>query len=160
MVGPPKTAKSRRTVHVPSLVTDALARACEASEHGELIFTADRGGPIRRTNWTRRVWRPAVHAAELEPLRFHDLRHSHVALLMDQGEHPRGIADRLGHSGVRTVLDVSGGLFPGADADIADRLLEALSQTDVPRSLHKPRSAEVHDPAKLPKTPSGNAGSG
>ena len=36
----------------------------------------------------------------------HTLRRSQVALLIAQGEHPKISADRLGHTSVRTVLDV------------------------------------------------------
>lgn len=83
-------AKSRRTVHVPPLATDALSEAVRDRGSVDLIFTDDQGGPIRRTNWTRRVWLPAVDRFELAPLRFHDLRLSHVAMLIEQGEHPAG----------------------------------------------------------------------
>ena len=48
-----------------------------------------------------------------EPCRFHDLRHSHVALIIEAGEHPKTIVARLGHTSVRTVLDVYGHLFEG-----------------------------------------------
>jgi integrase len=45
-----------------------------------------------------------------------------VALLIAQGEHPKVIADRLGHTSVRTVLDVYGHLYEGADEAAAERL--------------------------------------
>ncbi len=50
------------------------------------------------------------------------MRHSQVALLIAQGEHPKVIADRLGHSSVRTVLDVYGHLYEGADEAAAEGL--------------------------------------
>jgi integrase len=45
-----------------------------------------------------------------------------VSLLIAQGEHPKVIADRLGHTSVRTVLDVYGHLYEGADEAAAERL--------------------------------------
>jgi integrase len=45
-----------------------------------------------------------------------------VALLIAQGEHPKVIADRLGHTSVRTVLDVYGHLYEGADEAAAEGL--------------------------------------
>jgi integrase len=45
-----------------------------------------------------------------------------VALLIEQGAHPQLIASRLGHTSVRTVLDVYGHLFEGLDRDLADAL--------------------------------------
>jgi integrase len=71
----------------------------------------------------RRVWKPALEAAGLDPdLGTHTLRRSQVALLIAQGEHPKVIADRLGHTSVKTVLDVYGHLYEGADKAAAERL--------------------------------------
>jgi len=55
--------------------------------------------------------------------------HTHVALLIEQGEHPRMIADRLGHTSTRVALDRYGHLFEGADAAAADRLDEAYAHS-------------------------------
>src|SRR3990172_7255329 len=49
-------------------------------------------------------------------MRFHDLRHSHVALLIAPGTHPAVIAARLGHTSVRTVLDVYGSTKASTEA--------------------------------------------
>jgi integrase len=71
----------------------------------------------------RRVWKPALQAAGPDPdLGTHTLRLSQVALLIAQGEHRKVIADRLGHTSVRTVLDVYGHLYEGADQAAAKRL--------------------------------------
>jgi integrase len=44
------------------------------------------GGPIRHRNFYMRSYRPAVGAAGLPlGLRFHDLRHTAAAILIDQG---------------------------------------------------------------------------
>lgn len=76
-----------------------------------------------RTAWVRRVWKPALATANLDQdLGTHTLRRSQVALLIAQGVHPKVIADRLGHTSVRTVLDVYGHLYEGADEAAAERL--------------------------------------
>ena len=119
IVGPPKTTKSIRTVVLPRSITEQLvehvARLDETGPEA-WIFPAPEGGPIRRTAWMRRVWKPALAAADLDQdLGTHTLRRSQVALLIAQGEHPKVIADRLGHTSVRTVLDVYGHLYEGAE---------------------------------------------
>ena len=78
-----------------------------------------------RNNWRRRVWLPAVEASVGPPLRFHDLRHAHAALLIKQGEHPKVIQDRLGHASIKTKLDTYGHLFDGMDEAAAAALDEA-----------------------------------
>lgn len=54
----------------------------------------------------------------------HSSRHFQVALLIAQGGHLKVIADRLGHSSVRAVIDVYGHLYEGADEAAAERLDE------------------------------------
>ena len=61
-------------------------------------LNSPEGGPIRRTNWRRRFWLPTMEASVDAPLRYHDLRHRHAAILIAQGEHVKVIADRLGHA--------------------------------------------------------------
>jgi len=51
----------------------------------------------------------------------HDLRHSHVA----QGEHPKLIADRLGHGSPNVTMTIYAHLFPGLDEEAAERLENA-----------------------------------
>jgi len=123
----PKTPRSKRRVAISPNLTDELA--AHIAEYGSdgWVFPAASGGPMRRTNFRRRVWLPATVAADLEGLRFHDLRHTHAAVLIAQGEHPKVIADRLGHSSIRVTMDTYGHLMPGLDADAADRLDVAWS---------------------------------
>jgi integrase len=126
IVGPPKTAKSIRTVVLPRSITaqlvDHMAWQQPTGPEG-WIFPAPESGPLRRTAWIRRIWKPALAHANLDPsLGTHTLRRSQVSLLIAQGEHPKVIADRLGHTSVRTVLDVYGHLYEGADEAAAERL--------------------------------------
>ena len=59
-------------------------------------------------------------------MRFYDLRHSHVAALIAQGEYPKVIQTRLGYSSIKVTLDRYGHLFDGLDEAAAARLNEAL----------------------------------
>jgi integrase len=78
-VGGTKTGKSR-SVSLPQVVIEAIeAHLTEVPPGpGGLTFTSDHGAMIRRTNFRRRVWLPAVREAGIAgPLpRVHDLRHT------------------------------------------------------------------------------------
>ena len=127
--GAPKTASSIRNVSMPKALVDELALHMSEfppSDDG-LVFTAPSGGPLRRNNFRRRVWLPAVEESVGPPLRFHDLRHSHAAVLIATGQHPKLIQTRLGHSSIRTTLDIYGHLFDGIDRAAADAIDEALT---------------------------------
>ena len=74
----------RRSTHGQSLRRGSrilreqlLARA--PNELG-LVFPTPAGAVWRKDNFMARIFRPAVRRAELEPLRFHDLRHTYAAL--------------------------------------------------------------------------------
>jgi integrase len=125
-LGEVKTPASVRKVALPGFLVEELARHIEHYPPGahQLVFTSPGNGPLRRTNWRRRAWTPAVRESVGEPLRFHDLRHSHAAMLIAQGEHPQVIRDRLGHRSIATTLNVYGHLFDGLDEAAAMRLDE------------------------------------
>jgi integrase len=50
------------------------------------------------------------------------MRHSHAAMLIAEGEHPKVSQARLGHSSIQVTLDTYGHLFEGLDEAAADRL--------------------------------------
>jgi integrase len=132
LIKPPKSDASRRTVSVPAFVVDELAKHLAVHADGSgLLFSAPGGGPIRRTNFRRRIWLPAVRASVGEPCTFHDLRHTHAALLIALGEHPKVIQERLGHASIKTTLDTYGHLFEGLDEAAADRLDKVWNAADV-----------------------------
>jgi integrase len=129
----PKTPAARRAITLPTWLPGVINEHLTthpASPDG-LIFTAPEGGPIRRNTFRSRFWLPAVASSVGPPMRFHDLRHSHVALLIQQGTHPAVIAARLGHTSVKTVLDVYGHLSEGLDKDAADTLQPPWNDSDV-----------------------------
>jgi integrase len=126
--GPPKTRAGRRVVPVPRFVTDTLEPVVAGRDHDELLFTSPHGAPIRASQFRRRVWKPGVTAAGLDPLRLHDLRHTAVAFWIAAGASPKEIAVRAGHSSVVTVLDRYGHLLPGSEDHVTDAL-EAMART-------------------------------
>jgi integrase len=142
---PPKTTAARRQIALPRYAVRALEEHLGRWSLGEegFVFSSPTGGPLRRTNFRRRVWIPAVRASVGEPLRFHDLRHTHAALLIAQGEHPKVIQTRLGHSSIQVTLDTYGHLFDGLDEAAADRLDEIIPRTPADssrtRGLQTPR---------------------
>ena len=58
--------------------------------------------------------------------RFHDLRHTSVALAIAEGAHPKAIQTRMGHLSANVTLDRYGHLFPELDEAIATSFGERL----------------------------------
>jgi len=113
-LAPPKTEASRRTVPLPAVVLEALARHLEQFPTGpdELVFTNERGEAIRRNHWSD-VWRPAAEAAEMPAgTTMHDLRHYYASLLIRHGESVKVVQSRLGHASAAETLDTYSHMWP------------------------------------------------
>jgi len=64
---------------IPAVITPDLAsHVVTYATPGDdgLVFTSPEGAPLRRSNFIRRAWRPALRAAGLPMIHFHDLRHT------------------------------------------------------------------------------------
>jgi integrase len=84
---------------------------------------------LRRLSFYVRHFKPAVHDAGLpDGVRFHDLRHTCAAILIDQGWNPKQVQARLGHASIRTTLDRYGHLFEGHDTALLDALDESYRE--------------------------------
>lgn len=64
-------------------------------------------------------------AAGVPIIRIHDLRHSHVSLLIDMGFSPHLIAERIGDT-VQMVNNTYGHLYPARHQEVADRLNDII----------------------------------
>ncbi len=133
----PKTARSRRTVPLPSVCLDALRehRRRQAAERlaapvwvdPDLVFTTEVGTPLDPRNVTR-LWQDMVGRLDLgRRVRFHDLRHTCASLLLAQGVEPRVVMETLGHSMIGTTLNIYGHVLPVVQRAAADRMHAALS---------------------------------
>jgi len=94
-------------------------------QDSDLIFANALGEPIH-PNSLRDAWAKVAAEAGLQ-LRFHDLRHAHASLLLQQGVHPKIVSERLGHSGVGITLDTYSHALPGLQAEAAARLGDLLA---------------------------------
>jgi len=114
---PAKTLSSERTVPLIGLCVEALKahkakQAWEASQAGEgrwtdsgLVFTSTVGTPIEPDN-LRRSWHPLRASLGLGPVRFHDLRHSCVTLLLGLGVPPHVVQEIVGHADMSVTLGI------------------------------------------------------
>lgn len=115
--GEPKTARGRRGVTLPAFAVAALRehrrrqleeRLRAGSEWADigLVFTNLFGRPLEPGNVVRRSFVPLLAQAGCPRVRFHDLRHTAATLLLAQGEHPKVVQERLGHSTIAVTMDV------------------------------------------------------
>lgn len=110
IIGPPKTASSRRAIALPEFVVVALQahrKRMMAEHHGSLlVFCSATGTTMNPANVRNRFHYPTLEKAKLPRITFHDLRHTAASLLAGLGVHPKVAQDRLGHSTVRLTLEL------------------------------------------------------
>jgi hypothetical protein len=130
---PPKTRTSLRTIPLPPVCVAALkdhaarqaqqrAAAGMAWHECGLVFASQRGMPMEPDN-LRRSWDRIKKIAGVS-LRFHDLRHTCVTLLLDLGIPPHVVREIAGHAG----LDVAMTIYAHASLEEKYRALNRLDE--------------------------------
>jgi integrase len=145
-LGPPKSKASARTITLPQVVIDTLARHLEVYPPAdEMVWTTELGHLLRRGSFGR-IWRKAVAESVGTPCRIHDLRHTHAAWLIADGEHPKAIQTRLGHGSISVTMDRYGHLMNGLDDKIATHLDDRADSVAPPA---RPERAPTAQPVDL-----------
>ena len=76
--------------------------------------------PVTKTYLYREMERGTKETG-VKRIRIHDIRHSHVSLLIDLGFSATAIADRLGHESIEITYNYAH-LFPSKQTEMADKL--------------------------------------
>ena len=104
---PPKSDAGKRVVVIPAAIMPVVREHVThvgGADDNRLIFTSPEGMPLRHANFRQRVWLPALRAAELPLIHFHDLRHTGNMLAAGAGAGLRELMERMGHSTTRAAL--------------------------------------------------------
>lgn len=145
-LGPPKTATSRRTLEMGTVVSEALARHFEVAPPQEvevldatdprkprtrmakLLFVNTNDQPLRRGYAWSRPWVSAVEAVEGLPddFGYHGLRHYYATLLIHRGASVKTVQLALGHSKPSITLDMYTHEWPDAIDRTRNLVDEAL----------------------------------
>lgn len=89
VAGPLKSKKAYRTIGIPAFLCEELAiHLTEYPSGSDLVFSHAQGGPLDYNRFRRRHWNPAVEASVGPPCTPHDLRHTHVAMLIAENQSP------------------------------------------------------------------------
>ena len=113
----PKTAKSNRTVKMPQFLCDEISDYIKM-QYG--LKPKERLFDITKSYLHHEMDRGSK-AAGVKRIRIHDLRHSHVSLLIEMGFSAVAIADRVGHESIEITYRYAH-LFPSTQNEMAERL--------------------------------------
>lgn len=125
MVGPTKTRKGKRKVVIPDNLCSELEDYMEmlyGLDDNERIFTMTKHGLYREME-------RGSKAAGVKKIRVHDLRHSHVSLLIHLGYSPVAIAERVGHESIYITFRYAH-MFPEVQTNMAEKLNTLMEVED------------------------------
>ena len=125
IITPPKTVNSYRTIDIPEFLADELYTYFERL-YG--LKDNDRVFPITRSYLHHEINRRSK-AAGVKRIRVHDLRHSHVSLLIEKGFSALAIAERVGHESIRITYKYAH-LFPSKGVEISNSLNDEWEDMD------------------------------
>lgn len=126
----PKTESSNRKITIPQFLQEEMKRFIDR-QYG--LTPEERIFPITDRAIQKKM-KQKTELAKLKPIRVHDLRHSHIALLIEKGMQPLVIAQRVGHDSVNTTMNIYGHLYPNKQKQVAD-LLNAEATGELENNL-------------------------
>ena len=116
----PKTAKSNRTIKMPEFLCEEMQdylRQLYQVHPNERIF------PVTKYYLNHEMVR-GCKASGVKKIRVHDIRHSHVSLLINMGFSALAIGERVGHEAEKITYRYAH-LFPTVQTEMVDRLNDA-----------------------------------
>lgn len=126
----PKTESSNRKITIPEFLQKELKEFL-VRQYG--LEPEDRIFPITDRAVQKKM-KQKIEELGLKNIRVHDLRHSHIALLIEKGMQPLVIAQRVGHDSVNTTMNIYGHLYPNKQREVAD-LLNAEATGELENNL-------------------------
>jgi integrase len=131
--GRPKSEASRRQLSLDDWTVGILKQhrkhqieereACGdawGNDGNDLVFSREDGSLVHPDRFSRR-FKSVNRESGVPMLRGpHDVRHSYATIAIEQGQHPNGIKDRLGHATIAITMDTYGHRSPEMDRNIAN----------------------------------------
>ena len=120
-----------RTLPLPEFFVSRIESVLEAKSDEDLIFTNSNNGVLSISNFTKRVFAPALSQANLGKASLKDLRTTAVSLMIQMGEPITVVAKIAGHSDPSVTLRHYAELFPSDFASTAKNMDKAFSESHV-----------------------------
>lgn len=135
--GDTKTPKGRRRLPIPPFLRDGLEELVAGRDGGEPLFTSPRGERLLYAQWSKRVFRPAMAAAGIDPdgraLTLYSLRHTFASVAIAAGADVKTLQELMGHEDATVTLNTYAAAFADRRVEVAgavsDAFDDALGQT-------------------------------
>ena len=147
------TTKSHRwrIVHLPEILQIACHRWVFDKNQDDPLFHTEEGTFLRNTNFTRRIFIPALLKSEVKKIRIHDLRHTAASIAISAGATPNMVKEMLGHSDVQLTMRVYAHIFEADREKVAANVNRAVNE--VHEMCTDPLETEIMSRSKEPINP-------
>jgi integrase len=125
-------------IHRRAQLTERLSWGSAWVDSGK-VFSRENGEPLHPATITDR-FHDLVMAADLPPIRLHDLRHGAASLMLAAGVDLKVVQETLGHSSITLTSGTYTSVYPAvaaAAADAAAALVPRAASTDVVTRLSR-----------------------
>jgi len=134
---PPKTKAGKRQIKLGQGMLAKLenhrknqevlkAAAGDKWKENDLIFTSSIGTYMDQSR-VHKEFKRLLTKAGLPDLRFHDLRHTSLSFLLENGTPVNTVQQRAGHSKASVTIDIYGHALAGSQNQAADRIDELVN---------------------------------
>lgn len=129
----PKTKNAYRNIGIGQKLSNKLAVWKDLQKRiGNFEYVCQLDGtftpPYCFSSWLKDF----AEKAGVRKIKLHALRHSHVAMLIDQNVQPLVIQERLGHANIRITLGTYGHLYEKSDEQVVNVLDELIPEPVIP----------------------------
>lgn len=135
----PKKASGKRNISISDDVVEELKKYKIKKQeqllqvgmklsNDHFVISAFGGEPVN-PNTIHKQFLYDIKRAGLKRIRFHDLRHTHATIMLEIGENPKVVSERLGHSNISMTLGKYSHVRPNMQQSSADHFAEALKKT-------------------------------
>ncbi|WP_425278192.1 tyrosine-type recombinase/integrase [Bacillus luti] len=135
-----KNKTSIRTIHFPKILLEELKTHRKFVEYEkekagvkytdlDLVLPSKYEKPLDSRS-IRRSFYNVTEKLGLPRIRFHDLRHTHATLLIQQNVNVKLISERLGHANIGTTLNTYSHVLPDMQRSVAEKLDEVFEKCD------------------------------
>jgi integrase len=115
-IGPPKSARGRRTLYMPDRLVPRLKAWLQTHNH-ELVFPSRTGHPLFPENIRKRMWEHIQLAADVPCYTIHSARHFFASRLIENGCTPKELSTDMGHADEAFTFRVYGHLFRDEESE-------------------------------------------
>ena len=126
---PSETTKTHqdREVQLPDFLLERAQSWISGKDSDDYLFASPTGCVLRNTNFARRVYKPALKAAGIDPIRLHDMRWSAISIAASIGTDQQVVRIQVGHSNAH-MTNAYTQIFKVDQSKAVERLNKAVSE--------------------------------